>query len=131
MGNSWDQILELLTRLHNFSQKCNTQPHQDSFINNAIEWLILCLCVSDVCTKWKYHIWQCACGGQKTTLWCQFPPLTFKWNTGIEFIWQVCVENDYLQSCFHSSRHFISITPGLTQIMRYKNIRNICLITIC
>lgn len=60
---------------------------------------------------------QCAWGGQKKTLWSQFPPLTFKWNTGIEFSWQVCVENDYLQNHFSNSRYFISITPALIQIM--------------
>lgn len=37
MESSREQILELLTWLYNFSQKCNTQTHHDSFINNAIQ----------------------------------------------------------------------------------------------
>ena len=37
MENSQEQILDVLTWLHTFSQKCNTKTHQDTFINNAIE----------------------------------------------------------------------------------------------
>lgn len=51
MESSREQILELLTWLYNFSQKCNTQTHHDSFINNAIQWLIdFCVWVYLMCS---------------------------------------------------------------------------------
>lgn len=49
MENSQEQILDVLTWLHTFSQKCNTKTQQDTFINNAIEWLIVFVSVCARC----------------------------------------------------------------------------------